>query len=100
MAKVFRWFVGHWNGRVVCTFNDNGISHQSVVMVSASEGDAADSSQSPRRFIGDANVSVHNIAPFDGGVTFVITVDWNEPLPVWADIVVFDQFPQGFSRSK
>lgn len=30
MARVFRWFVGNWNGRVVCTFNDNGINHQSV----------------------------------------------------------------------
>jgi hypothetical protein len=33
-----------------------------------------------------------------GGVRFVLTVDWEEPLAVWADIVVLDELPKGFSR--
>lgn len=111
MARVFRWFVGNWNGRVRCTFKDTNINNQSVVLVTASEGEGADNSNAPQRFVGDANITVHNIAPFGfsnpygggraggGGVEFVITIDWHEPLPIWADIVVLDEIPQGFSRS-
>ena len=98
MAQVVRWFLGHWNGRLPCTFAFGAINHQSVVLVSASEGRDPTTSQAPERFVGAANVTVHNIAPFDGGVSFLLTVDWDDPLPIWADIVVLDEFPQGFAR--
>jgi hypothetical protein len=51
-----------------------------------------------RRFVGDANIWVANIAPHGpnvdrgdpGGVSFVVNVDFYRPLPVVVDIVVFD----------
>jgi hypothetical protein len=98
MAQVTRWFLGHWNGRLNCTFSWGAINHQSVVLVSASEGRDPVNTQAPERFIGAADVTVKNIAPFDGGVGFVLGVDWGSPLPIWADIVVLDEFPQGFVR--
>jgi hypothetical protein len=67
-------------------------------LVSASEGRDPITTQAPERFVGSADITVHNIAPFDGGVTFLLTVDWPDPLPIWADIVVLDEFPQGFIR--
>jgi hypothetical protein len=98
MAQVFRWFLGQFNGVVDCTFSSGGINHQSVVLVAASEGDAGDSTASPQRFVGSATIQVDNIAPFDGGVTFRVNVLWDSPLSVWTDIVVMDEFPQGFAR--
>jgi hypothetical protein len=109
MPHVARWFVGYYRGRLNCTFNWPVINKQSVVLVSASEGAAPESTAAPERFVGAANVTVHNIAPFGfvdpyggnppggGGVRFVLTVDWGEPLPIWADIVVLDEYPRGFS---
>ena len=99
MAKVFRWFLGDFRGDVTCTFNSGAINHQSVVLVTASEGDRGDSTASPKRFVGSAHIRVENIAPFDGGVVFRVIIDWENPLPVWTDIFVADEFPQGFFRS-
>lgn len=111
MPRVARWFVGHWRGRLHCTLNWRAIHQQSVVLVSASEGRDPSDTLAPGRFVGAANVTVHNIAPFGltdpfgggspggGGVRFVLTVEWDEPLPIWADIVVLDELPQGFVRS-
>lgn len=112
MAHVFRWFVGNVNGRIRCTFETPVITNSSVVMVSASEGHPPGRTDDPRRFVGDADVTVHNVAPAgfgdpEGGenplparVVFVLTVDWDEPLPIWADIVVFDERPAGYSTSR
>jgi hypothetical protein len=80
-------------------------------MVSASEGREPGRTDDPFRFVGDANVTVRNIAPVsaqdpEGGdnlvpahVTFIISVDWDDPLPIWVDIALFDEFPRGFSAS-
>ena len=100
MAQLNRMFLGHRKGRLKVTFNSRGINHQSVVLVSASEGDEGNSTASPKRFVGAANVRVENIAPFDGGVVFVVSILWDEPLPIWADIFVADGFPRGFVRAR
>jgi hypothetical protein len=99
MARVIRWFVGNFHGVADCTLGFGGINQQSVVLVAASEGDSGDSTASPQRFIGDATFQVDNIAPFDGGVKFRLNILWDSPLNVWADIVIMDEFPQGFVRS-
>jgi hypothetical protein len=100
MAQVFRWFLGRFRGRVTCTFSHEAINHQSVVLVAASEGDRGDSSASPQRKVGSASIRVENIAPFDRMVVFRVFIEWDDPLPVWADIFVADEFPQGFFRSR
>ena len=109
MAQVQRWFLGFWSGRLNCTYSWAAINHTSVVLVSAAEGTdvpGQGSTRDPDRFVGDALITVRNIAPFGiaggeglqtpnagqigGGVRFVVTVDWNEPLPIWVDIVLID----------
>jgi hypothetical protein len=89
-------------GRLRANFNWPGIiSSSSVVMITASEY----TPEPPRehvqhtdykRFRGDANVWVSNIAPHGpigddpGGVEFAVNVDWHSPIPVVVDITVFD----------
>ena len=102
MAQFRRWFVGMCSGRVNCTFQWAAINRDSVVLVSASEGDqdvrVLSSRREPDRFSGAALITVHNIAPFgephgedpNNGVRFVITVDWDDDLPIWADIALMD----------
>jgi hypothetical protein len=99
MSKVFRIFWGRHNGRVKLTVNGDIINDQSIVLVTASEGDEANSTASPARFVGNANIRVENIAPFNKGVVFIVSVDWDHPLPIWTDIVILDEFPQGFIRA-
>jgi hypothetical protein len=111
VPRVFRWYVGMVNGRVRCTFRSPVFNNQSVVMVSASEGREPGRTDDPFRFVGEANVTVHNIAPAEtrdpqGGdnavpahVGFILTVDWYEPRPIWVDIALFDEFPWGYSKS-
>ena len=99
MARVYRIFWGERNGRIVCTLFNRSINNQSVVIVTASEGDRANNTNSPQRFVGDANIRINNIAPFNGGVRFVMIVEWYAPLPVWTDVFVADEFPHGFFRA-
>ena len=77
------------------TFNWDAIRHDSYVAVTVAEGRT--SSLVPDRFIGDAWPEVFSIAPFDGGVTFLIL--WQNAWPsldIWTDITVFDPTdPQG-----
>ncbi len=100
MSQVRRIFWGRWNGRVRFTFTSPFITKQSIVLVSASEGDEAITTASPQRFVGEADIWVGNIAPFDGGVVFVVAIDWDEPLPLWTDIVILDEVPQSFLRAR
>jgi hypothetical protein len=104
MPQVFRWYIGHIRGVVDCKFDVRDNWNQRTVLVTASEGFDADqpfeSSDMPSRFVGNATIRVSNIAPRDGGVTFKVHVEWDEPLPVWADIHVFDEFIAEFLRSR
>jgi hypothetical protein len=63
-------------------------------MVTASECGPGDTSEGGRvnndRFIGSAHYIVKNIAPFDGGVRFRVSIDWDEPLETYVDVTVFD----------
>ncbi len=98
-SDLFRVYWGRYRGRVICTFNYSGINNQSVVIVTASEGDEGNSTASPRRFIGAADFTVTSIAPFSGGVSFAVQIGWQDPIPFWSDIVIMDGFPQGFIRA-
>jgi hypothetical protein len=41
-----------------------------------------------------ADVWVSNVSPRDGGVTFILHVDWHEPLLVAITITVEDRLPE------
>lgn len=49
------------------------------------------------RFVGAADIFVTDISPHGprgadpGGVTFALTVNWRDPLPVAVDVTVFDR---------
>jgi hypothetical protein len=69
------------------------IHSTSIVLISASEVRTDDVQRfTPvfERFIGDAPITVRNIAPNEGYVDFWIFVDWDEPLDIAVDIVVLD----------
>jgi hypothetical protein len=99
MPKLIRIYLGRWNGTVNWTHFDGDITPQSVVLASVGEGDDGNTSASPQRFLGSANMRVDNIAPFDSGVRLRFVIDWDEPLNVWADLVVLDGFPQAFFKA-
>src|SRR4051812_34269523 len=79
------------------------IKHESVVVITASEGEegfeeghpllttSAEGVGSPRRFVGDARFTVDSVSPHDGGVTFQVTIDWSGPLTLWTDVIVFNE---------
>jgi hypothetical protein len=73
------------------------INHLSSVVITAAEGrepsiegGILEALDAPERIIGDAQYTVHNIAPYDGGVTFRIEIDWGALLNTWVCITVFD----------
>ena len=88
-----------WGPQRTNTFNVNWniINAQSYVVVTASEGgedvDAGQvllSTASPKRFIGDARFTVCNIAPQPHKLSFHVLIDFDHPLVLWTDIIVFD----------
>ena len=98
--ETARVFWSGLRGRNVLNFNWAAINADSVVVVAASEyaRNAAQADQSPR-FIGEAPIRVSNVRPHgppgdaNNGVTFVVNVDWDEPLDVVTDIVIMGQAP-------
>ena len=101
-------------GRATLNFNWPGVLNlSSAVVVTASEYDPLQINISiplpgggpppppprrdRRRFIGAANVTVSNISPHGpggadpGGVTFVVNIDWDSPIPICTDITVLDR---------
>jgi hypothetical protein len=94
-AIHFCW--GAHGGYKLFDFQWDIINHLSYVLISVSEGREgrdADShrmnltTQSPRKFLGSARMTVNSIAPHDGGVTFGLTIEYS-PVIVWTDIIVF-----------
>jgi hypothetical protein len=83
------FFWGSHNGDTVFHLAWNQILHNTIVVVTASEGKPL-SSQGAVRFVGNARFTVNNIAPFDGGVDFRVTIEWDHPLNLWTSITVFD----------
>jgi hypothetical protein len=71
---------------VTLNFNHPLIGADSVVTIAASEYRPNSSALNQQRIVGDATVSVANVAPhgppFDnnGGVTFVVVVDFPQPI--------------------
>lgn len=90
MPQHARYYWGKRNGTNRYDFTWDQIFHDSVVVITASEGKQP-STNSPERFVGDAGFTVMNIAPRDGGVTFGVRIEWDEPIGLWTDITVFER---------
>jgi len=88
------------HGRCRMNFNWPPITQQSVVLISAAEAtDLIPSIAPPPNFgfnLGDADVYVTNISPHQGGVEFILHVNWGAPLNIVVDISVFDPAEQFF----
>ena len=91
MAQHVVFFWGAWNGTVTCTLAWDQVFHDSVVVVTACEGDPPITSAAPVRWCGDAKSTVNNVAPMEGAVVFRVTIDWHRPLGLWTTVTVFDR---------
>jgi hypothetical protein len=96
----------HWSpriGRNSLNYDWDAIGANSVVLMTACEykpdGPASDD-RSAQRWSGDAPVRVVSIAPHgppsdpNRGVTFMVEVDYGDPLPICTDITVLDDPPE------
>ena len=99
MSTNFRVYWGRQKGRTRFSFSSDAITPFSIVLVSASEGIEADNTNPNFRFVGDANIRVENIAPSEGIVWFIVSIDWFEPLPMYTDIVIVEREFLGFIRA-
>jgi hypothetical protein len=100
MPKTIRVYWKARRGRERITFKWPAIRGNSVVLVSACEYRPAPGPPSPDaepdRIVGAANVWVSNIAHHGGdaaGVTFVVNVESDHPIPIATDISVLDDLP-------
>ena len=100
MAQSIRVYYGRQfglRGRCRMNFNWPPITADSVVLISA--GEANDAVFQPTTFtgrpylsfrLGDADVFVTNVSPHQGGVEFILHVNWYTPLNIIVDIVVLE----------
>jgi hypothetical protein len=71
---------------VLATCWDSRINSNSRVFASLSEYDYRGAYGG--RFMGSARMTVHNVVPFNGGVTVWTDVEWGSPLNVRMDLLV------------
>jgi hypothetical protein len=98
MATSLRLFYGKENGlHGRCRMNHNWgpINALSVVNITAGEANDWGSAQllGGQNFtynLGNANVWVSNISPHQGGVEYILNVDWPQPLNIAVTITVED----------
>lgn len=93
MAITIRMYLRGRRGRCLENYRARTITSRSVVHISVSEAtDLEPRTFTPvfSRFVGAANISVHNVSPSDGRVDFVVMVNWNRPLNIVTDITIMD----------
>jgi hypothetical protein len=110
MSQTIRVYYGRergLKGRCRVNFNWPPIKATSVVHITATEAAEFGSSsilsdgglvQEYGYILGDANVWVSNISPHNGGVEFILHVDWQAPLNVAVTITVEDRGPNQFHK--
>lgn len=91
MPQHLSLFLSFQNGVTTFDLEWDQIQHDSIVLIAASEGKEPISTAAPERFVGSARYTVNNIAPFDGGVSFTITIEWDAPINLWTTVTVFDR---------
>lgn len=99
MPQTVRKFWGPNNGRLYLNYNWDQINQN--LLSSSRYPEYAGPDQDEYRFIGEASLSVYNIAPHgppsaqDQGVSFYVNIDWPTPLYFVTDITVLDNTPSG-----
>ena len=102
MSTALRFYYGGIRGRSLQTVRFAGVHPWSVVHVSTSEATAFGSadffpgywnSQRYYLFIGAADIWVTNVAPYEGGVAFMLHVDYWKALNVAVTIRLEDEPP-------
>ncbi len=84
------WSPRHGNWRLHHTPWSH-ISCKSLVFVSASEYEADEHGRGYLcDFTGDARFTVHNVSPFDGGVTVWLEINYDLDLPVRLDFLIIN----------
>lgn len=81
---TYRQDWGNRRGQWKLTLNSSAISNQSKVLVSICEWDGV----SGQGFVGAARYTVHNVAPFNGGVTVWINIEWSADIRIRMDYLV------------
>lgn len=101
MSRTIRILYRGLNGRVRMNFNwgiQPAISKKSVVLMSAAEAKVGQGLFGPEEessfHLGDADVFVTNVSPHDGGVEFILHVNWPSPLDVLVDLTVLGPYEQ------
>ena len=92
-------------GRLRKNFNwgiNPPITKKSVIVMSAGEATVDPGSifgpENASSFnLGDADVDVTNVSPHDGGVEFILHVNWGSPLDVLVTLTVLDPYEQFFT---
>lgn len=73
------------NGRVTANLNWPFVTRNTLVFASATEVRADGTA-----FIGNANYTINNVVPFDGGVTIIVTIGWNSPISLRVDYLAIN----------
>lgn len=107
MSRTIRILYRGLQGRVRANFNwgiDPPITKQSVIVMSAAEakinfGPVFGTLEDITDFhLGDADVYVTNVSPHQGGVEFIIHINWGAPLDVLVDLTVLGPREQFFAH--
>ena len=90
---TYRHYWGTYRGWVVFNLSSGRINHVSNVFASASESSelASTTDPVPHPFMGAAAFQVHNVVPYDGGVSVRLYIDWGDPLFTQVSYVVVNR---------
>jgi len=102
--RTIRLFYRAKKGRVRANFNwgiSPPITKKSVVVMTAGEASVDPNSifgleEAASFNLGDADVYVTNVSPHNGGVEFILHVNWGSPLDVMVTLTVLDDYDQFF----
>lgn len=68
------------NGRVTANLTWSFVTRNTLVFASATEVGPDGTA-----FIGNANYTVSNVTPYDGGVSIIVNISWDSPLSLRVD---------------
>jgi hypothetical protein len=107
MSNTIRILYHGQKGRTRMNFNWNitpPITKKSVVVMSAAEAafihNQIGGAENASSFhLGEADVFVTNVSPHEGGVEFILHVNWGSPVDVLVDLTVLDPYKQFFAAN-